>query len=94
VIAATELADEYMMNLAIELVDDNLLNPTIELDDESLVKLTRELADDNETANGAINAMINPVINIFDVNFDEELLANDELLQVMQHKKSYRQDAI
>jgi len=30
--------------------------------------------------------MVNPTIKITDVNFDEELFANDEWLQVIQHK--------
>ena len=30
--------------------------------------------------------MVNPTINIVDVNFDEELLVNDKWLQVMQQK--------
>lgn len=38
---------------------------------------TKNLAEDNEASVGAVNAMVNPTINIVDVNFDEESLAND-----------------
>lgn len=85
-IPATKLADENLVILAIELVDENLMNPTTKLTDESLVNRATELVDDSEAAIEAINAMVNTTINIVDVKFDEECLANDEWLQVMQKK--------
>jgi len=65
---------------------EGLMNPTTELADESLVNLTTELVEDNETAIGAVYAKVNEAINIANVKFDEDNLANDEWLQVMQQK--------
>ena len=47
---------------------------------------TIELVDDSEALIELVNAMVNPTINIVDVNFDEDLLTNDEWLQIMQQK--------
>ena len=85
-ILATKLADEGLVNPTTELVDECLVNLATQLTDESLLNRAMELAEDNEIAIGEINAMMNPTINIVDVNFDEELLANGEWLQIMQQK--------
>lgn len=82
----TALADEILVNWAIKLANKDLVNPAIELVDEDMVKLTTELAEDNETVIGVVYVKVNPTKNIVDVNFDEELLANDEWLQVMHQK--------
>ena len=47
---------------------------------EDLVNPTTVLVDDSEAIIGVVNAMMNPTINIFDVNFDEDLLTKDEWL--------------
>lgn len=75
-----------MVNPITELANDDLVILTTELADENLVNPTTELGEDNETAITTINAMMNSTINILDLKFDEESLANDEWLQVMQQK--------
>ena len=47
-----------------ELVDDNLVNL-----DDNLVIPTTMLADESEATIGAINATVNPVINIANIKF-------------------------
>lgn len=76
----TELANEILAKTTTDLVDDNMVNLATMHTNENLMNLATELVDDNETAIGVINAMVNPIINIFDVDFDEELLANNEKL--------------
>lgn len=73
-ISATKLVDESLMNRATEFANENLVNPAI------------ELVHDGETAIRVVNDMVNLAINITDVKFDEELLANDEWLEGMQQK--------
>jgi len=51
-----------------------------------LVNPSTILVNDSEGAIRVVNAMVNPTINIIDVKFDEELLANDEWLHMMQQK--------
>jgi len=60
--------------------------PANSVADENLVNLAKKLANESEDAIGVVNDMVNPRINIVDVNFDEELLAKDEWLHMMQHK--------
>ena len=42
--------------------------------------------DDNEVGIGATNFMLNLAMKFVDVKFDQEQLAKDEWLQMMQHK--------
>lgn len=55
--------DENLVNLAKKLVDHNLANPAI------------VIFDDNEVVIGVVNVIVNPTINIVDVNFDQNMLA-------------------
>jgi len=72
--------DEYLVNIATKLANDNLVNPTTELAGEISVNLATELDEDNEVSVEVANFMVNPSINIVDVNFDEDLLTKDEKL--------------
>ena len=86
VIVEKELVDENFVIPSTEFVDDNLVIPTTELADDNFVNQTIEPDDDSEAFIGAINVMVNPTIQFADVRFDEDLLPNDELLQMMQQK--------
>lgn len=44
------------------------------------------LANDSEDVIGVVHAMVNLAINIVHVNFDEELLTNDEGLRMMKQQ--------
>lgn len=63
-------------NPATELADEDLKIPVIEIADEVLMIPATKLADE----------MVNPMINMDDVNFDNEILANNDCLQMMQQK--------
>ena len=52
--------------------------------DDHLVNTTKKVVDESEFSIGVANGMVNPAIEIFDVSFDEEELANDEPLHMMQ----------
>lgn len=75
-----QVDDEDLVNQGEEIADENLVNPATKLAHEILVNVPRDLDDESETVIGVVNVMVNPTINIAHVNFDEELLANDEWL--------------
>jgi len=63
-------------------------NPTTELADEDLKILATEIADEvlMIPATELADEMVNPMIDMADVNFDNEIFANDDWLQMMQQK--------
>lgn len=78
--------NEYFVYRATKIAHEDLVNLATKLAHEILVNLERDLVDDSVTSIGVVNAMDNPPINIAKLNFDEELLANDEWLHVMSQK--------
>lgn len=54
--------------------------------DEDLVNPVTKLANNSEVSIGEVSVMVNPTIQYVDLNFDEDLLLNDEWLQMMLQK--------
>jgi len=77
-----EFAEE-VENEHIDSSKSHLAQPQV---DQDLVNPARVLDDDNEVIIGAARVMVNPTIQFVDVQFNEDQLANDEWLQMMQQK--------
>lgn len=63
-----DLVEDNLTNLETKLADDNSMNPATELVGGNMVNQPTMHVDDIEASTRAVNAMVNPRINIDGVN--------------------------